>query len=217
MTLIDQLLLLVTGVVALYLIVHFYRKYRQSEGKATFNLYYLAAFAVLLVAGLLLIVLDYGILANPLVVVVSTLLPALLATGLVAQYYPRSESAYLIFAALGVLSIAVTRFSAEGSALATVILATVHSIFGLTIFFLPILVARRKLAAKSIGWVTVGGTLIGIGGIALALLKVGMPILSQEVILAILAPLLLLMTISYALGFVKGSLPPESPKQAAKA
>lgn len=217
MTLIDKLLLLITGIVAIYLIIYFYREYRQSEGKATYNLYYLMAFAILLVAGLLLIVLGYDILDNPLVVIVSTLLPALLATGLIAQFYPRGERGYLIFAVLGVLAIAITRLIAAESALATIILATVHSVFGLTIFFLPIVVARRKLAAKSFGWVTVGGTLIGIGGIALALLKMGMPILSQEVILTILAPLLLLMTMSYALGFIKGSLPPESPKQSAKA
>lgn len=211
MTLFDRLILLVTGLVAIYLIVHFYRKYRQGNGKANYNLYYLAAFTVLLVAGLLLIALSYDILANPLVVIVSSFIPALLATGLVTQFYPKSERAYLIFAILGVLGIALTRIGGEPGGLATVVLATVHSIFGLTIFFLPIIATRKGKVTSFFPWVTVGGTLISIGGIALAFLKAGMPILSQELILTILAPLLLLMAISYALGFVKGSL--ESPQR----
>lgn len=203
MTIFDRLILLLAGLIAIYLIVHFYRSFYQSDGKARFNLYYLAAFAVLLAAGLLLIALGYGILANPLVVIVSTLLPALLATGLVAQIYPRSESGYLIFAAIGFLSIAITQFTGPFG-LATAILATVHSVFGLTIFFLPIVASFQHKTNGSFIWVTVGGTLIGVGGIALAFLKAGKPILSQQVILTILAPLLLLMMASYAWGFVSG-------------
>ncbi len=215
MTLFDRLVLLVTGLVAIYLVVHFYRKYRQGNSKTNYNLYYLAAFAVLLVAGLLLIALGYDILANPLVVIVSSFIPALLATGLVTQFYPKSERAYLIYAILGVLGIAFTRLGGEPGGLATFILATVHSIFGLTIFFIPIIATRKGQVTSFFPWVTVGGTLISIGGIALAFLKAGMPILSQELILTILAPLLLLMAISYALGFVKGnSASPHNPKEA---
>jgi len=51
----------------------------------------------------------------------------------------------------------------------------------------------------------VGGLLIGIGGIALAFLTANSQLLffSQDVVLNILAPLLLLMTLAFAYGFIK--------------
>jgi len=53
--------------------------------------------------------------------------------------------------------------------------------------------------------VTVGGTLIGLGGIALAFLKTGSQLLffSEQFVFTILAPLLLLMTLAFAWGFAK--------------
>lgn len=204
MTLFDQILLLATGLVALYLVLHFLRGYRESSAKASHDLYYLIAFAVLLVAGLLLIGLGYGILANPLVVIVATLIPLTLSAGLVAQFYPNYERSYLSFAAIGFILVAVTRF-ASPSGLATAILALWHSVAGLIIFAVPLVASRQDRAPGSFAMVTVGGVLIGVGGIALAFLKAGMPILSADFIFAILAPLLLLMTLSFAFGFTRGS------------
>ncbi len=203
MTVVDQLLLLVTGLTALYLVATFYREYRGGGKEAENSLYYMVAFAVVLVAGLLLIGLGYGVLANPLVVIVSTLIPLALALGLVGEFYPEYQRSYLLFAIAGLLAIAVTRFTGP-SGVATGVLALVHSVAGLTIFFTPIAVWRRKARPAGFIMVTVGGTLIGIGGIALAFLKAGRPILPADVIFAILAPLLLLMTASFAWGFVKG-------------
>lgn len=75
-------------------------------------------------------------------------------------------------------------------------------IFGLLLWA----VARGKAPGGFIG-ATVGGALIGLGGIALAFLKAGKPLLffSPSVVFAILAPLLLLMTLAFAWGFVKKS------------
>ena len=54
---------------------------------------------------------------------------------------------------------------------------------------------------------------IGLGGIALAFLKAGRQFLffSEEVVFAILAPLLLLMVLAFAWGFIK-----ELPEQKAE-
>jgi hypothetical protein len=54
----------------------------------------------------------------------------------------------------------------------------------------------------------VGGALIGLGGIAVAFLSSGSQLLffSQELVMAILAPLLLLMTLAFDWGFVKDIL-----------
>ncbi|MBC7239034.1 MAG: hypothetical protein H5T71_02905 [Chloroflexi bacterium] len=153
-------------------------------------------------AGLLLIEFGYGVLASPLVVIVAALIPLALATGLVAQHFPSYRVTYLTFAVVGLLGIAVTRFVGPAG-LGTAVLAIVHSVAGLTIFFLPLAAIRRGRGKPTFALVTVGGTLIGIGGIALAFLKAGRPILPASFIFAILAPVLFLMTLSFALGFTR--------------
>jgi len=86
------------------------------------------------------------------------------------------------------------------------VLAFVHSVAGLLIFFLPIRAVARGEAGKDLIGVTIGGGLIGLGGIALAFLKSGSQLLffSADFVFAILAPLLLLMALAFAWGFVKG-------------
>jgi hypothetical protein len=202
MNIFDQFVLLLTGLVAIFLIRRFVADLQHSTGRPRYDAYYAISFAVLLVAGLLLIAFGYSILQSPLVVIVAVFIPAGLSLGLVAQFLPRYEKAYLAFVLVGLVAIAVTRFTGP-AALATVVLVVVHSVAGLPIFGVPLWAARQGRAASGFAMVTVGGTLIGIGGIALAFLKIGLPILSADIIFAILAPLLLLMTGSFAIGFAR--------------
>ena len=198
----DRLTLLATGLTAIYLIVRFMQDYRGKDPKPTHNMYYIISFAVLLVSGLLLIAFGWGALANPLVAVVATLIPLGLSMGLVAEFYQKYAKGYLIFCLIGLIVILITRFAQTGG-FAVFVYALVHSIAGLLVFLLPILAVKTKKAPSGFIMVAVGGVLIGVGGIALAFLKAGVPILSAETILAILAPLLLLMTLAYTWGFVK--------------
>jgi FtsH-binding integral membrane protein len=198
----DRLTLLATGLTAIYLVVRFMQDYRGKDPKPTHNMYYIISFAVLLVAGLLLIAFGWGALANPLVAVVATLIPLGLSMGLVAEFHQKYAKGYLIFCLIGLIVILITRFTQTGG-FAVFVYAFVHSIAGLLVFLLPILAVKTKKAPSGFIMVAVGGVLIGVGGIALAFLKAGAPILSAETILAILAPLLLLMTLAYTWGFVK--------------
>jgi len=160
---------------------------------------------VLFVSGVLLILAGYGLLASPLVVIVAALIPLALAVGLWFQVYPKYGKVFVAFAVIGFLALALTRFTGP-VALATIMLIIIHSIAGLSIVFLPISGVNRKLAVPAFLWVSVGGVLIGLGGIALAFLKTGSQFLffSTEVVFAVLAPLLLLlMTLAYTWGFVK--------------
>ncbi len=202
MTLFDQIVLLLTGLVAIYLILRFFHRYRSTSQVC--DVYYMVSFAVLLVAGLLLILFSYDALANPLVVIVAYLLPAGLSLGLVAEFYPRYEKAYLGFVMLGLIAIAVTRFVGPAG-LATAVLPIFHSVAGLLIFAIPIMAITGGKAGGGFLWVTIGGTLIGLGGMALAFLKAGKQLLffSADVVFTILAPLLLLMALAFAWGFVK--------------
>jgi hypothetical protein len=188
--------------VAIYLLWRFYKHY-QTSGKNR-NIYYIISFAVLLVAGILLIIFTYDALESPLVIVVAVLIPAGLAVGLISDINPKFERAYLIFAIVGLVAIAITRFTGP-STLATIVLIIVHTVAGLTIFFLPIYAVTQKVEGSGFLWVTVGGTLIGLGGIALAFLKTDRQLLffSADFVFTILAPLLLLMATAFGWGFVK--------------
>jgi len=206
MTAFDQVVLGATGLVALYLIVRLCQDSKRS-GNPVHNIFYLVSFLVVLVSGLLLIIWGYDILPNPEVIVVTTLIPIGISVGLVHEFYKRYAKGYLIFAGIGLLAIILTRYIGANNdsykALRIITLASFHTVFGLTIFFISILVVRAKKMIGGFIYVTVGGTLIGIGGLSLAFLKSDVPILSANVILTILAPLLFLMTLAFVWGFVK--------------
>ncbi len=202
MTLVDRVVLLATGLVALYLILQLYKDYGQTKRNS--DLYTIISMAVLFVSGVLLILFGYGILQSPLVVIVAALIPVCLSLGLVAEFFPQYEKSYLYFAVVGVLAIAVTRFVGP-SVLATIVLIIVHSVAGLIIVGVPVLAVSQGKAPAGFAFVSLGGILIDLGGIALAFLKLGKQFLffSEEVVFLILAPLLLLMTLAFTWGFVK--------------
>ncbi len=191
----DRILLLITGLLAAYQIAV------GMEGTALFALLsYTIAFGVLLVAGLLLIIMGFEVLDSPLVVIVSTIIPLSLSTGLVAEYLPVWKTGYLIFAVLGFLVIVYTRLKTRG-AWAVIPLAVIHSVAGFLIFLLPVILSLRGVTAGGFAWVGIGGALIGVGGILLTFLKIGKPILPQNTILTVLPGLLLAMTAAFVAGF----------------
>jgi hypothetical protein len=203
MSILDRIILLLTGLTAVYLIWRFYGRY--SKEKKLYDLYYMLGFAVLFVSGVLLIFGGWGLLESPYVLTVATLIPLSITMGLMNQFLPGYKKLYSWFALIGFLAIAFT--SITGHPLKSVAVPLFHGISGMIIFLLPLYRCFvSKVAPKGFGAVGVGGMLIGIGGMALAFLKAGKPLfgfMTGEVILAILAPLLLLMTLAYTWGFVK--------------
>ena len=195
----DRVLLLLTGLLAAYQI---------SVGIDGFDtlpvIAYTIAFGVLLVAGLLLIILGFEVLDSPVVVIVSTIIPLSLATGLVWQHLASFGISYLVFAIAGFLAITLTRTLPTPGKIPTIVLALVHGIAGMTIFLLPIILSVQGKTQPLFSLVGVGGALIGIGGLALSFLKAGKPILSKELILKILPIILFLMTLCFVIGFKYG-------------
>ncbi len=198
-SLLDRILLLLTGLLAAYQIVIGIDKMSSVPVVA-----YTIAFGVLLVAGLLLIILGFNVLESPIVAIVSTLIPLAIAVGLVWQYLASYRTLYLIFAIVGFLAILATRLTPVRNEIPTVVLALVHGIAGLTIFLLPIIISVRGETHPLFALVGVGGALIGVGGLALSFLKAGKPILSKELILKILPAILFLMTFCIVVGFKYG-------------
>ena len=195
MSVLDRMLLLLTGLLAAYQVAI------GIEGASTLPMIaYTVGFGVLLVAGLLLIILGFDVLDSPVVVIVSTVIPLSLSSGLVWEHLAAWRSPYLVFAILGFLAIVITRLTKTGK-LATVVLAAVHGVAGLVIFILPIAMSIAGQRPPGFSLVGVGGALIGLGGLLLSFLKAGRPILSRETILKVLPGLLLLTTAAFVVGF----------------
>ena len=195
----DNLFLLLTGLLAAYLCWYFWKRYGQN--KALHNLYYLMGFAVLLVSGLLLIFLGLGILASPYVLTVASLIPLGISMGIAEEYFPSWKKAFKWFAVVGFLAIAITSIGGM-DALKKIAVPLFHGVAGLVIFIGPFV---AKGAPKGFWWVGIGGALIGLGGIALAFISHGSQLLffSPEFVMTILTPLLFLMTGAFTLGFAK--------------
>jgi hypothetical protein len=195
----DIVFLLLTGLIAAYLCWYFFQRYQLH--KALHNLYYLMGFAVLLVSGLLLIFLGMGILASPYVLTVASLIPLGISMGLAEEYFPAWKTYFKWFAAIGFLAIAITSIGGM-DALKKIAVPLFHGVAGLVIFIGPF---YAKGAPKGFWWVSVGGLLIGLGGIALAFITMGKQLLffSPDFVMLILTPLLFLMSGAYALGFAK--------------
>lgn len=199
MSVLDRILLLMTCLLAAYQIVVGIDAMAELPIVA-----YTIAFGVLLVAVLLLIILGFDVLDSPAVVIVSTIIPLSLATGLVWQYAPSIRMLYLSFAILGFAAVVITRSISIKNKLPVLTLAVVHGIAGMTIFLLPIIVALQGRTDFLFALVGVGGALIGLGGLLLAFLKAGKPILPRETILKLLPGLLLAMTLCFVIGFRYG-------------
>lgn len=196
MTSLDRILLLITGLLAAYQVA------TGIDASATLpTIAYTVAFGVLLVAGLLLIILGFGVLDSPAVVIVSSIIPLSLSLGLVWEYLPAYRTFYLVFAIAGFLAVVVTRSIPTPGKLPIFVLAITHGIAGMTTFLLPIAFAITGQVKAGFALVGVGGALIGIGGLLLSFLKAGKPVLSGEIILKVLPGLLLLMTACFVAGF----------------
>jgi hypothetical protein len=198
MSVFDRVVLLLTGLTAIYMLWNFYKRYQTDQ--ALYDIYYMMGFGVLLVSGLLLIFFGWDILASPLVLTVATLIPLGISLGLMNQFRPNYKKIYSWFALVGLLAIAVT--SIAGLSIKRVAVPVFHGVAGLIIFGLPFL---QKESKKGFWLVGIGGALIGLGGIALAFLVSGSQLLffSAEFVYLILAPLLFLMTLAFTFGFKK--------------
>jgi len=161
---------------------------------------YTVGFGVLVISGLILILLGYETFQRPLVVTIATIIPLAISLGLVADFFPAWATFYLVFAIIGLSLVGITRLKVNPRA-ASFFLAPIHGISGLVIFFSPIILGIQKLTPPGFLWITLGGALIGLGGLLLSFLRVGKPFISQTTIFSLLPALLFFTTFFFVLGF----------------
>jgi hypothetical protein len=191
----DRLLLLATVLLAAYQIS------AGLNGLAPHSIWiYTIGFGILLVACLLLIILGFEGLESQGVVIVSTAIPLSISLGLVSVHLPSCFFPYLVFCVVGFGATGVTRFILSDKA-STLVLALVHGTAGLVITILPMILTIQEQVPAGYLLVSLGGGLIGLGGLLLAFLKAGKPLLSQEGIYKLLPIILFLMSLSFLGGF----------------
>lgn len=158
------------------------------------------AFGVLVVASLLILILGPELLGSPWVATVSSIIPLSLAAGMVHHYMPRFQTAYLIFAALGLAAIIITRFFVPSKVGQTVILAFVHAIAGGLIILIPVLLVLEKRASPVILSVSIGGALMGLVGVLLGRQYTRRLKLNNSAVYTIVMGILTLATFFFVLG-----------------
>ncbi len=198
MRIVNKVILLLTAHLAGYQIVFGIDNY-----DSVLIYYYTIFFGILLIACLLLLIFGFDILENKMIVVVSTLLPLSFSLALIYLFYYDYHNVYLIFCTIGIILIFFSRYFFKAK-IATIILATVHGIAGILIFFVPIILITFGNVNSQIIFVSIGGTLIGISGLLLAFLKIGKPILSKEKIYILFPGILFFTTLSFMIGMHPG-------------
>ena len=162
--------------------------------------FWAASFAILFIVTAGVAINGLAFLSQPLVGPVASLMPGFLAAGLLWAWRRRAGSYYAryIIATFAVLLAA----NLTSGAPVLLFVALVHVPSGLVVFLLPIyLVLTRKNRSSGI-LVGLGGLLIGVGGMALATLSAGVPLLPEDVVLTLLAPIFLAMSVLFGIGLL---------------
>jgi hypothetical protein len=161
---------------------------------------YTIGFGTLLVSCLMLVILGYDALENPAVAIISTIIPLSLSLGLIWDLLPNIRGLYLIFTILGLIAIILTRYTSYGKS-SNFILAIVHGTAGMTIFLLPINAVLGGMVHPYFFGVSIGGGLIGIGGVLLYFYKTGNTLIRPSKILYIFPFLLFFASLAFVVGF----------------
>jgi hypothetical protein len=198
MTPLDEIMLVSTAVVSIYILWRFATRYGAQ--RRLHDVYYMMGFVVLLVACVLWLWRGPGILASPYVLSISSLIPLGISMGLAEQFFASWKRAFKWLALLGFLAISLTSIG-QMPLLKKMAVPLFHGAAGLVIILGPFLAAK---AAPGFYWVGIGGLLIGLGGFSLAVVSAGSQFLifSSEVVRSILPALLLGMSLAFAWGFM---------------
>jgi len=198
-------LLLLVGVVALVLAIFLALAYLKDKG--LHHLFWAVSFLVLFVSGVLIILYDFTILSEPLVPVVAALIPAGLAIGVLYALYDSKPWGlfYAIYALVMIVLLAVIRLDliAGMSDLSSYILMAQHIPSGLIITFVPLYAAFVSKDLETSGALFgIGGLLMSVGGVLLAMVAIDSPILSATEIFNILPLLLVIVGLFLFFGII---------------
>jgi len=192
-SILSRIIFLLTGHIAGYKIISGMDNYSNFT-----TAFYTISFGLLLLSCLLLLLLDFEILENDYVAIISSLIPITLSLGLVSDKLEHSNS-YSILISISFIVAVILRLSSKGK-VASLALGVIHFISGSVIFLLPIILFITERADMQILMISVGGVIIGTGGMLLGLLKAGKPLISKEKIIVVFPIILFFTTLAFFIG-----------------
>ncbi len=160
---------------------------------------YTIAFGVLVLACLLILIMGYRALDNAAVVIISTLIPLGLSTGMVGEHAPRLAAACAVLAAAGFALVVTAKLVRPGLA-STAIVTSVHGLAGLLVSGLPLALCLTGERPPGYALVGLGGMVVGAMGLLLALERFGKPLASKESIYRAMPVLLLVISALFVAG-----------------
>ena len=195
-SILSRIIYLLTGIMASYEIINGMDNYSNL-----ITTLYTISFGLLLLASLLLLVMGFEIMENDYIAIVASLIPITLSLGLVIDKLEH----YTMYAALigSSFTIAtVLRLFSKGKT-SSLSLGVIHFISGAVIFLLPIILYYLNKAEIHILLISLGGLLIGSGGMMLGFLKAGKELLSKEKIQTLFPIILFFTTIAFIFGLAE--------------
>ena len=159
--------------------------------------YYTFSYGIFLVSALLMLLMGVDIIEHDIAALAASTLPLGFSMGLVVAVLPAYHLGYGLFVAIlyGGLVIQKLRDQTRSAMLFQIML---HGITGLVLFIMPLVLVIQGTEDPGYLGISVGTGLIAIGGMALAFLKSGKPILSKEQIYTIFPGVLLLAVFAFS-------------------
>ncbi|MEA3288164.1 MAG: hypothetical protein U9Q77_12425 [Candidatus Marinimicrobia bacterium] len=161
--------------------------------------YYTFSYGIFLVSALLMLLMGVDIIEHPTAALAASTLPLGFSIGMVAVFLPAYHLAYgsLVSILYAGLAIQKLRDQAKSAMLFQILL---HGLTGLVLFIMPLVLVLQSTVNPGYLGISVGTGLVAIGGMALAFLKSGKPILTKDQIYTIFPGVLLLAVFAFSVG-----------------
>ena len=194
----NRIILLLVAILAGFQIVS------GIEGLGTIPIaYYTFSHGIFLISAILMLIMGVDIIEHDVAALAASTLPLGFSMGLVGEFFLEYHLVYASMVSILYAGLVIQKLRKKDKA-ALLFQILLHSFSGLVLFIMPlVLIVQGKVPISFIG-VSVGTGLIAIGGMALAFLKSGKPLLSKEQIYLIFPLVLCMAVIAYSVGIGQG-------------
>jgi len=161
--------------------------------------YYTFSYGISLVSALLMLLMGVDIIEHEVAALAASMLPLGFSMGLVAAFMLEYHLYYASFVSLLFAGLIIQKLRHEDKS-ALLFQIMLHGLTGLVLFIVPlVLIIQGTVETRYLG-ISIGTGLIAVGGMALAFLKSGKPILTKAQIYTIFPGVLLLAVLAFSIG-----------------
>jgi hypothetical protein len=184
------ILLLVAILAGIQIVVGIEHYVMLAIGYLTFS------FGIFLISALLMLLMGVDIIEHDSAALAAATLPLGFSLGLVVEFFPEFHTIFLGLILL-LFALLIVKKIQHKSSQALLLQVLLHGLSGLVLFILPIVLFLEAEVGSAFLWISVGTGLVATGGLALALLKSGRPVLTKDQIYLIFPAVLLLAVCAF--------------------